>query len=155
MGDGVCTQGAPKKGGVLKVSANANPSSLDPQTGKITMFDDRGNKLTTELGHPAMKGTVYHLTGTNSDGKPQTVDWINDGTGRLQSADELRRFVAYEKGLAVLKAGSSDDSQIKSQLTRTSELERRYGNKPDAPWRKLQKLRIGGEIELAFRALAV
>ncbi len=26
-------QGAPKKGGVLKVSANANPSSLDPQTG--------------------------------------------------------------------------------------------------------------------------
>ena len=24
---------APKKGGVLKVSANANPSSLDPQTG--------------------------------------------------------------------------------------------------------------------------
>lgn len=100
--------------------------SLDPQTGKITMFDDRGNKLTTELGHPAMKGTVYHLTGTNSDGKPQTVDWINDGTGRLQSADELRRFVAYEKGLAVLKAGSSDDSQIKSQLTRTSELERRY-----------------------------
>lgn len=100
--------------------------SLDPQTGKITMFDDRGNKLTTELGHPAMKGTVYHLTGTNSDGKPQTVDWINDGTGRLQSADELRRFVAYEKGLAVLKAGSSDDSQIKSQLTRTTELERRY-----------------------------
>ncbi|MCX7361819.1 MAG: ABC transporter substrate-binding protein [Alphaproteobacteria bacterium] len=26
-------QGTPKKGGVLKVSANANPSSLDPQTG--------------------------------------------------------------------------------------------------------------------------
>lgn len=26
-------QGAPRKGGVLKVSANANPSSLDPQTG--------------------------------------------------------------------------------------------------------------------------
>jgi len=30
---GALAQGAPKKGGVLKVSANANPSSLDPQTG--------------------------------------------------------------------------------------------------------------------------
>ena len=30
---GAAAQGAPKKGGVLKVSANANPSSLDPQTG--------------------------------------------------------------------------------------------------------------------------
>jgi len=30
---GAFAQGAPKKGGVLKIAANANPSSLDPATG--------------------------------------------------------------------------------------------------------------------------
>lgn len=100
--------------------------SIDPQTGKITMFDDRGNMLTTEMQSRSMRGSVIHLSGTSSEGKPLTVDWINDGTGRMQSADELRKYVAIERGLAALKAGNVDESNMKSQLTRTSELERNY-----------------------------
>jgi|GEM_PF-1231408 len=115
-----------KQNAVYKKGSDHAIGDLDPITGKIRLFDESGEKKEFSMAHPALKGSVMHLTGTSDTGAKITVDWINDGQGRLLSAEQLRKQVAIERGYATLLCGNAESGTPHDMLVRTKELEKRY-----------------------------
>ena len=116
---------------VYKKGSDHAIGSVDASDGSMRITDARGQVHVLSMADTRMKGSVFHLSGEGYGGNSLTVDWLNDGQGRLHSADQLRKQVAIERGYATLLSGNADSGPAFDMLSRTRELEKRYNKTLD------------------------
>jgi len=95
-------QGGPKKGGVLKVSANANPSSLDPQTG----------------GSGSDHSFLYPMFDTLIDFEPATLKALPGLAESWSNPDPRTLLLNIRSGVAFHDGTPLDAAAVKFNLDR-------------------------------------
>jgi len=95
-------QGAPKKGGTLKVSANANPSSLDPQTG----------------GSGSDHSFLYPIHDTLVDFEPATLKAVPGLAESWSNPDPKTLLLNIRAGVAFHDGTPLDAAAVKFNLDR-------------------------------------
>jgi len=146
---------------IYKKDSDVVVGNVDASSGKLALFDDRGRQeRVSGLADPALKGSSLHFRCTDAGGTERKLDWINDGQGRIQSVDQLRKQVAQERAYAELRSSCSTGTtsgEPVEQLERTKVLEKRYNetlnkivtggvtdaNKADCGFSSLEILRGG------------
>ncbi len=95
-------------------------------TGSLVLLDAAGRPLSRSMADKQFTGATINLQYQDAAGKPTKAVWINDGTERLQSLDQLRKQVATELAVAKLLVKESDSDEVVQRLKRTNDLARRY-----------------------------
>jgi diguanylate cyclase (GGDEF)-like protein len=116
-----------KNGYVYKKNSDHIVGSVNPADGSLRLCNDAGRAEVSKMADPSLKGTVIHLDCPTDSGKTTSVDWVNDGHGKLISVGQVRRQVAEERAYAELMAkGDTSDTTARDALKRTKDLEVRY-----------------------------
>lgn len=105
---------------------------VNAQDGTMKIYDASGRVEVTKMNDRRLAGTVIHLEGMTDTGEKQSVDWLSDGTGKLQSFAEMRKQAAEQRKFFEVLAGDSGSSQrAKDGLARTIHNEQRFNNTLD------------------------
>lgn len=105
---------------------------VNAQDGTMKMYDASGRVEITKMNDRRLAGTVFHLEGVGENGQKQSVDWLTDGTGKIQSFAEMRKQAADQRKYFEVLAGDSGSSQrAKDGLARTIHNEQRFNNTLD------------------------
>jgi GGDEF domain-containing protein len=111
---------------VYKKGSDVLVGNFNPVDGTLRLLDERGRLESNHLAEPGLKGTSVHFTVSDSSGASRKIDWVNDGQGRIESLDQLRKQVAKERAYAELAAKGATSGEPLERLERTKILEQRY-----------------------------
>ena len=105
---------------------------VNAQDGTMKIYDASGRVEVAKMNDRRLAGTVIHLEGFGENGEKQSVDWLSDGTGKLQSFAEMRKQAADQRRYFEVLAGDESSSQrAKDVLERTIHNEKRFNTTLD------------------------
>jgi len=111
---------------VYKKGTDQVVGNIDPKDGTLKIYDSAGRVQVSQMNDPRLAGTVIQMQ-FDKNGKQQNVDWLNDGSGKLQSFAEMRKQAANERQYVELLAGSPNSTErAKEGLERTKQKEARF-----------------------------
>lgn len=115
-----------KDGVIFDAKSGRASGHYDAASGALVLLDAAGRPLSRSMTDKQFTGATVNLQYQDVAGKPRTTVWVNDGTGQLQSMDQLRKQVATERAYVQLLAKNSSSEESGKRLNRTIDLEGRY-----------------------------
>jgi YD repeat-containing protein len=117
---------------IYKKGSDRAIGHVNAQDGTMKIYDESGRVEVTKMSDRRLAGTVIHLEGALENGQKQSVDWLADGTGKLQSFAEMRKQAADQrKFFETLASDPSSTERAKEGLARTIHNEQRFNNTLD------------------------
>lgn len=113
---------------VYKKGSERAVGQVNAQDGSMKLYDASGRVEVSKMNDTRLAGTVFHLEGFTDNGNKQSVDWLADGTGKIQSFAEMRKQAAEQKQYAQLLLGdpTKASEQAKAAFERTQHNENRF-----------------------------
>lgn len=112
---------------VYKKGTDTVVGSVNPANGSLRIFDSNGNQLTRSLSDQELKGASLNCVCLNEQGETKNkLNWVNDGTGHIQSLDQLRKQVAQERAYAELASKGDGSGILVDRLERVKVREKQY-----------------------------
>ncbi len=121
-----------KKSLIYKKGTDELVGSVNLTTGTLRLFDEDGTQLTSKLSDTKIRGASLSVACVDENGNAANkLNWVNDGHGRIQSLDQLRKQVAQERAYAEVMAKGATSGEPIERLERVKTLEKRYKNTLD------------------------
>lgn len=116
---------------IYKQGTDQCVGEIDAKTGTMKIYSATGRVETTRMNDPKLAGTIIHMEYPGQAGNKQSTDWLADGTGKLQSFNEMRKQAADQVTFVRSQMGNNPNAEGQAVIERTEERQARFNKTLD------------------------